>query len=216
MKKVDTLLFDLDGTLIDTNEIIIESFKNVFSKYVPDLEFDIDVFKGFIGPSLHQTFSSYVKEELVEEMIKEYRRYYIENEFDYFEIYPNVINVVKQLKEEGYNLGIVTTKFKEAAWPSYTHYELDKYFDVFIALEHVSNPKPHREPIDIALSHFKHTGVIMVGDNQSDILAGKNASIYTCGVAWTFKGRKHLEEVNPDYMIDDMNDLLEILGELNG
>lgn len=213
--KVNTVLFDLDGTLIDTNGIIMAAFKHTFETYVPEVEYDIELFKSFIGPSLQATFSKYVDEETVQLMIKEYRDYYTKNEFDYFEIYPNVLEVVKELKEKGYNLGIVTTKFEEAAMPSFTHYGLEAYFDCFVALDHVENPKPNREPIDVALSQLNHTGAIMIGDNRGDILAGKNAGIYSCGVAWSFKGREYLEEVNPDYMLEDMTDLLGIMEELN-
>ncbi len=216
MKKVDTILFDLDGTLIDTNEIILKSFESVFNKYVPEFEYDLETYKGFIGPSLYDSFYAYFKEEeTIQNMIKHYRKFYVENEFDYFEIYPNVVEVIKELKKQGYNLGIVTTKFKEAAWPSFTHYGLEEYFDVFVALEDVEKPKPDREPVDKALSQLKHTGAIMVGDNQSDVLSGNNAGIYSCGVAWSFKGKENLLKVNPDFMIEDMKDLYEILEKLN-
>jgi len=215
--KVNTVLFDLDGTLINTNDIIIETFKEVFKKYVPSLEFDLELFKGFIGPSLEQTFSSYgFDSKTVVEMINYYRDFYKKNEFDYFEIYPNVREVLRILKDKGYYLGIVTTKFKEAAMPSFLHYGLDEYFDCFVALDDVSNPKPDPEPVLLAMSKVPAKGAIMIGDNQGDILAGKNASVYSCGVGWSFKGRKYLEEVEPDFMIDDMYGLLDILEKLNG
>ncbi len=213
--KVNTVLFDLDGTLIDTNGIIMASFKNVFAKFVPSLEYEENLFKSFIGPSLQQTFSQYVDDEKIQLMIDEYRRFYKENEFDYFEIYPNVIETLKELKARGISTGIVTTKFKEAALPSFNHYELGQYFDCFVALDHVIKPKPDREPIDKALMQLPHTGAIMVGDNKGDIFAGKNAGIYSCGVAWSFKGKEYLETANPDYMLEDMTDLLGILDELN-
>lgn len=213
--KVNTVLFDLDGTLIDTNGIIMASFKNCFEKFVPEVEYDVELFKTFIGPSLEQTFTNYVDEETVQLMIDEYRDYYKKNEFDYFEIYPNVIETLKELKARGIYMGIVTTKFSEAAMPSFNHYDLGQYFDCFVALDHVKNPKPDREPIDKALSQVPHTGAIMVGDNKGDILAGKNAGIYSCGVAWTFKGRDYLESANPDYMLEDMTDLIKIVDDLN-
>lgn len=213
--KVNTVLFDLDGTLINTNDIILESFKHTFSVHVPELEFDVELFKSFIGPSLQQTFSNYVEDEKIDAMIESYLSHYRANEFDYFEIYPNVYEVISELKRRGYKLGIVTTKFKKAAWPSFSHYKLDELFDVFVALDHVENPKPSREPIDVALSQVEHTGAIMIGDNQHDIMAGQNAGIYSCGVAWSFKGREYLEAVNPDFMLDNMTDLLSILDELN-
>ncbi len=213
--KVNTVLFDLDGTLIDTNGIIMASFKNAFEKYVPELEYDEELFKTFIGPSLEQTFSQYVDVETVQLMVDEYRSYYKKNEFDYFEIYPNVIETLKELKTRGIYTGIVTTKFKEAAMPSFNHYGLGQFFDCFVALDHVEKPKPDREPVDKALMQIPHTGAIMVGDNKGDIFAGKNAGIYSCGVSWSFKGKEYLERANPDFMLEDMTDLLDILEKLN-
>ena len=194
MNKIDTVLFDLDGTLINTNEIIIESFKYTFDTHFPAIEMTTEKILSFIGPTLQQSFGDYTKDPfLIQEMIDSYRKYYIENEMGMFEIYPDVIEVVSKLKEEGYNLGIVTSKFKEAAWPSFTHYQLDEIFDVFISLDEVEYPKPNRNPIDVALSLFDNPiGAIMIGDNKGDILAGKNAGIHSAGVAWSFKGSAHL------------------------
>ena len=213
MKKIDTILFDLDGTLINTNEIIIQSFKYTFDTHFPDNELDVDKILTFIGPTLQQTFSDYTSDPfLIQDMIDSYRKYYVENEMGLFDIYPDVIEVVTKLKEEGYNLGIVTSKFKEAAWPSFTHYNLDRLFDVFISLDDVEHPKPNRNPIDVALSYFNDShGAIMIGDNQGDILAGKNAGIYSAGVAWSIKGSAYLMQVNPDFMLSDMKDIFRVL-----
>ncbi len=218
MKKLDTILFDLDGTLINTNDIIVRSFRATFTRHFPEVEVtDKDIY-SFIGPTLEQTFSKYTKNPfIIQDMIDSYREFYVVFEIGNFEIYPNVYEVVKDLKEKGYNLGILTSKFKIAAWPSFTHYKLDDLFDSFTALEHVEHPKPHRNAVDTALSHFpNHKEVIMIGDNQGDILAGKNAGIYSAGVAWSFKGAHHLMEVNPDFMLADMKDIYRVLNLIEG
>ena len=213
MKKIDTILFDLDGTLINTNEIIIDSFQSTFETHFPGLPLTREKIMTFIGPTLHDTFSEYTNDPFtIQAMIESYREYYVEYEFGNFEIYPGVIDTIKKLHKNGYNLGIVTSKFKEAAWPSFTHYNLDDYFTVFIALDDVKKPKPNREPIDTALSRFPSVNeAIMIGDNQGDILAGKNAGIYSGGVAWSLKGSAHLMEVNPDFMLADMNDVFRVI-----
>jgi len=218
MKKLDTILFDLDGTLINTNEIIIKSFEGTFSKYFPELSLSRDKILTFIGPTLQDTFGKYTDDlSQIDDMINTYRELYIILEVGEFEIYPQVEEVIRKLHSLGYNLGIVTSKFKIAAWPSFTYYNLDKYFDVFVGLEHVKHPKPHRNPIDIALGRFLHYNkAIMIGDNQGDILAGKNAKIYSAGVSWSIKGSKHLMEVNPDFMLSDMNDIFRIIDIING
>lgn len=216
MKKLDTILFDLDGTLIDTNKVIFESFKYTFKVNLPDVVLTDELVGTFVGPTLQQTFGSYTDDQtLIDKMIQDYRWFYVDFEMGNFEIYPQVLEVVKQLKEKGYNLAIVTSKFREAAWPSFTFYGLENYFDAFVALDDVEIPKPDRNPVDVALSHFpNHKKAIMIGDNQSDIMAGKNAGIYSAGVAWSFKGAAYLEQAKPHFMLKDMNDIFRVIKEI--
>ncbi len=213
MKKIDTVLFDLDGTLIDTNEIIAKSYEYAYQTHLPDLEMPRSLVINNIGPTLRTIFSRYTKDPArVDALIESYRAYYTQYEFDYFYLYPKVKDVLDKLKENGIQLGIVTSKLKEAAWPSYTHFGLEHYFDVFIALDDVDEPKPSAEPVLKALSAFDHVeNAIMIGDNQSDLLAGQAAGILSAGVAWSIKGRDHLKKVNPNYILESMEDLLPLI-----
>ncbi len=217
MRKLDTILFDLDGTLINTNEIIISSFFASFKRYFPNLVLSREKVMTFIGPTLHETYGNYTSDPvLIEKLINAYREYYVKYEMGNFSIYPQVKEVIKALYDEGYNLGIVTSKYKEAAWPSFTYYGLEKYFKVFVALDDVTYPKPNKEPILTALSRFpSYNKAIMIGDNQGDILAGKNAGIYCAGVEWSLKGKDHLLEVEPDFMLSNMKDIYRIIKIIN-
>lgn len=216
MKKLDTILFDLDGTLIDTNDIIVRSFRSTFDRHFPDVNISDAQIHSFIGPTLHQTFSDYTNDPfLIQDMIDSYREFYVEYEIGNFHIYPGVLDVTQELKANGYNLGILTSKFRVAAWPSFTHYGLERIFDAFTALDDVEYPKPHRNAVDTALKNFPNHGkAIMIGDNQGDILAAKNAGIYSAGVAWSLKGKDHLLEVEPDFMLETMHDIYRIIDEI--
>jgi pyrophosphatase PpaX len=92
---------------------------------------------------------------------------------------------------------------------------LDPFFEVIVAYDHVTNVKPDPEPIFKALEQLESAPEesIMVGDNYHDILAGKNAGTTTAGVAWSIKGRDYLAKYEPNYMLENMADLLTILGE---
>ena len=217
MRKIDTVLFDLDGTLIDTNEIIIRSYQEAYKIHFPELKISRKKIIDQIGPPLEAIFSLYTKSPFkIAEAIDTYRAYYMKHEATYHSLYPHVLEVLKTLHAQGYQLGIVTSKFKQAAMPSFTHYGLDQYFSVFIALDDVKNPKPSAEPVLKALSKFTtYQGAIMIGDNQGDILSGKNANILSAGVAWSIKGAHHLKKVNPDYMFYSMNDIITVLNRLN-
>jgi pyrophosphatase PpaX len=217
MRKIDTILFDLDGTLIDTNEIIIKSYQHAYKTHLPNLSISRQTIIDQIGPTLNDIFSLYTDSPFtIKALIDTYREYYVEHEDKYHKLYPKVYETIHYLKSNGYQLGIVTSKFKIAAWPSFTHYKLDSLFDVFIALDDVKSPKPNKEPVLKALSHFKTIrGAMMIGDNQGDILSGKNAGILSAGVAWSIKGKAHLKKVNPDYMFETMDDIIKLLNNIN-
>jgi pyrophosphatase PpaX len=209
--QINTVLFDLDGTLIDTNELIISSFLHTLEHYYPNQYKREDVLP-FLGPTLKETFES-MENANVDEMIKTYRKYNITHHDSFVTEFPTVIETVKVLKEKGYKVGIVTTKISDVVMKGLKLTKLDSYFDVIVALDHVEKPKPDPEPIFKALEqlHSKPEETIMVGDNHHDILAGKNAGTTTAGVAWSIKGREHLEQYKPDYILEEMADLLKIL-----
>lgn len=218
MKKIDTIIFDLDGTLIDTNKVIIESFKEVFRVHYPDNMPTEDVILSFIGPTLVQSFGTYTNSMTkIDEMIKTYRDFYVVYEVGNHELYPYVKEVLAELKKMGYNLAILTSKFNIAAWPSYTHYNLDDDFDSFTGLDDVKHAKPHKNSIETVLKHYPQSiGAIMIGDNQGDILAGKNAGIFSAGVAWSIKGKEYLLQVEPDYILNNMKDIFRVLEDIEG
>ncbi|MCF7926903.1 MAG: HAD-IA family hydrolase [Candidatus Izimaplasma sp.] len=217
MSKVNTIIYDLDGTLVDSNDVIYKSFRHTFETHFPSIEVSDEDIYSFIGPTLYQTFSYYTtSDSKIDDMVGTYRHYYIENEVGNTTLYPNVIKVLSKLKAKGYNLAVLTSKFREAAWPSYTTHGLDQLFDSFSGLDDVPEPKPSKKSVEAVLANFDSvTGAIMIGDNQSDILAAKNAGIYSAGVAWSLKGKKHLKEVNPDFLLEEMSDIFNILEKLN-
>lgn len=211
--KINTLLFDLDGTLINTNELIINSFLHTLEKYYPSQYTREDVIP-FIGPSLHETFST-IDEDRVEELIHTYRTFNMEKHDEYVTEFETVFETVTALKESGYKLGIVTTKIQPVVNMGLDLMKLTPFFDVVVTLSDVENAKPHPEPVHRALDLLdaEPHEAIMVGDNHHDILAGKNAGTKTAGVAWTVKGIDYLHSYEPDYMLHKMSDLLTILGE---
>ena len=209
---INTLLFDLDGTLINTNELIISSYLHTLEKYFPG-KYQRDDVLPFMGPTLHQAFAS-VDPERVEEMVADYRAFNIAQHDALVKEFPGVYQTMKTLTEKGYKLGVVTTKKFDVAMKGLRLLKLDPFFEVVIAMDHVKKFKPEPEPILTALEQFGSTPAeaIMVGDNYHDILGGKNAGTLTAGVAWSIKGRDYIAQYEPDYILEQMPDLLTILG----
>ena len=211
--KINTVLFDLDGTLINTNELIISSFLHTLNKYYPD-QYKREDILPFIGPSLHETFRS-MDEGKVDEMIQCYRQFNHDHHDELVEEYETVYETVQELKKQGYKIGIVTTKARQTVEMGLKLSKLKEFFDVVVTIDDVEHVKPHPEPIQKALKLLdaKPEETLMVGDNHHDIVGGQNAGTKTAAVAWMIKGREYLESYKPDYVLDKMSDLLSILSE---
>ncbi|WP_423799582.1 pyrophosphatase PpaX [Neobacillus sp. SAB-20_R2A] len=209
--KITTILFDLDGTLIDTNELIIASYLHTLEKFYPG-KYQREHVLPFMGPTLSEAFST-VDPEQVDDMIAEYRAFNVANHDSFVKEFPGVFETIQALKEKGYKLAIVTTKRLDVAMMGLRLTKMDSFFDTVIALDHVTKVKPDPEPILKALEQLgsSPSEAMMVGDNLHDILGGKNAGVLTAGVAWSAKGRNHIAEQNPDYILEEMPDLLKIL-----
>ena len=212
---IKAVLFDLDGTLLDTNQLILDSFKHTF-KTILDLEVPEEEMGKIFGKPLVGTLASY-NEEKVDELVKEYRRYNEENHDNMCKPFEGVQVLLKSLKDHGYKLGIVTSKRLEMAKRGSDLGDITKYFDIFITPESTEKHKPNPEPIYEACKQIgiEPKEAIMVGDAPADILSGKNAGAITCAVRYTALPISELEKDNPDYFIDYPLQILDILKGIN-
>lgn len=213
MRQLNTILFDLDGTLIDTNEIILKSYIHAYETHLPNKAIDEAAIIDSIGAPLRDVFKRDTNDkDLVEALINTYLDYYTKHEHSLFHFYEGIEPMLEKLKAENYNLAIVTTKFLSSAQPSIDYFNLGRFFDVIITLEDTLYHKPDAAPVIEALSHFDDVDKsIMIGDNTSDIMAGNNAGILSAGVAWSIKKRKTLSAANPTYMLETPEDIFTII-----
>lgn len=209
--SINTILFDLDGTLLNTNELIHQSFVYTFEHF--GYSFSREEIVHFNGPPLIETFTN-VHPELAEEMVNVYRDHNHAHHEQYVTLFPNVKETLDILKDSGKKLAIVSAKMRISVKLGLEITGIKDYFDTIIAVDDVENPKPHPEPVLKAMSDLEAgtSDVIMVGDNYHDIESGKNAGIKTVGVAWSQKGEAFLQQFEPTYMIEDMKDLIPIVG----
>ena len=214
MNKKTGILFDLDGTLLDTEQLIMESFRHVFKKYKPGYTLSMDELLSFLGPPLETSFKRYFEDRMVDELILYYREFNHANHELYVTIYPTVIDTLEQLKKEQYPLAIVTTKYSKAANVGLDLFDMHKYFDTMIAIDDVQKTKPDPEGIRKAMERLHVNDAIMIGDNVSDIQAGKNAGIRTVAVKWASKGYEEMEKLKPDLLVDKMSDILKYIKEI--
>ncbi len=206
-----SLLFDLDGTLINTNELIFKSFIHTFKIFFKDYELSNEELISFCGPTLEYTFSRYESDhDMVLKMIDTYAEWNIKHHDEYVTIFANVKETLDILKTKGYKMGIVSSKRRPVVLMGLRLFDLEKYFEVILTAEDVKKHKPDPEIVNKALSALDSDDSIIIGDNVSDLMAGRNANIKTCGVNWSLKA-KDLQAFKPDYFIYDMMELLSIV-----
>lgn len=212
---IKALLFDFDGTLLNTNDLIIHTFMHVLNEQFPGQYTPEDCMQ-FIGPSLTETFEK-IAPDKVDEMIVKYRKWNHEHHDELVKEYDGVIPALEALRKQNIRLAIVSTKQTDTIKRGLDVMKASHLFEVIVSINDVKNVKPDPEPILLALKKLgvKKDEVIMIGDNYHDILAAKNAGVKSAGVAWAIKGEEYLKSFEPDYMLKEMSDLIQIVKELN-
>ncbi|TDT58392.1 pyrophosphatase PpaX [Fonticella tunisiensis] len=208
---INAVLFDLDGTLIDTNELIVQSFKYTFKKHL-NIDISKDEIVKFFGEPLHTTLARY-DEKNADRLLKDYREYNESIHDSMIKGIEGAEEVLKELKNRGIKLGIVTSKRRTLAERGLNIFNLLGLMDVVITPEDTLKHKPEGEP---AVKACKLLGVspeeaLMVGDSPVDILCGKNAGTKTCFVKYSAVPFKDVVYTNPDYVIVKLRDLLDIV-----
>lgn len=209
--SIQTILFDLDGTLIDTNQLITASFKHTFERF--QLSFTDEEIIEFNGPPLTDTFKK-IDPVRADDMVATYRTHNQAVHDDYVEIFPHVLETLEALEKMNIKMGVVTTKMSTGAQRGLAKTGITDFFQSIVTLSDVTNAKPHPEPVIKAMRelHADPSSTIMIGDSSYDIEAGQNAGIQTAGVSWSQKGRNRLLSYRPNYMLETMADLIPIVG----
>lgn len=207
------IVFDVDGTILDTFPHIKASYLEVFKRLKPDFECSEELLKSFFGPPLPDTFKNIVKDEEIDRYVTEYHEVSRKNMREYLRVFPNTILTLQTLKTLGYKLAVDSNKLEKAIIESFEVVGLTGYFDLIIGYDSVNNPKPHEEGIRKIETYFQDTA-ILVGDSVFDIQTAKNANVKSVGVTWALTSKTDLQKAGADYVIDDFRDLIKIVKEL--
>jgi pyrophosphatase PpaX len=209
---ISTALFDLDGTLLDTNELIIRSFLHTLEGVSPEQHTRETIIPHMGRPLVDQLrFFSGLTD--VAALTDKYRTYNIENHDAMVNAFPHVKETLAALHAAGVRIAIVTSKMRNTTEMGLRLCGLAPYVESIVTLEDVEQAKPDPEGIFLALRELGAEGqpAVMVGDSSYDIEAAKRAGT-AVGVSWSLKGREYIERQQPDYVIDDMRELLPIMG----
>jgi len=154
--KPSIVLFDLDGTLLNTRTLIDRSFIHTFEHFRPEKQLTDDELDSFFGPTLHQTFSRFSSDEAeIDAMIKYYREYNVANHDALVRPFPGVYDTLETLHKRGFKLGVVSSKKKDLVQRGLDVCKLGKFIDVVLGCDEVENPKPAPDGILLAVDILK-------------------------------------------------------------
>lgn len=209
--KYKYVLFDLDGTLTDPKEGITKAVQYALKKQGIEIE-NRNVLEPFIGPSLKYSFMEFynLSEEKAIRAIEDYREYFRPIGIFENEVYPGIVKLLGQLKENGAQLFIATSKPTEFAVKIAEHFELDKYFTEIVGSELDGTRVEKDEVIGYILDkHGLHEkdAVMMVGDRKFDILGAAKHEIKAIGVCYGYGSYEELSEAGAFCIVDTVEAL---------
>ncbi len=203
------VVFDVDGTLVDTDEVILATWKELIRLYKPsDYFLDDDVIRTFSGPPLRDSIKRVFPEMDQEFIFNEYNRITPGLYKSNIKKFPNVVNVLNDLKKDGYQLAVLTNKDSRM-----TRYTLElagidiNLFSEIVTADDVKTLKPNPEGLLSILNklNVKNEEAISVGDTEFDYYCGKNANVKT--IMMTMKKRPYESKIFPLAFCSNYNDL---------
>jgi phosphoglycolate phosphatase len=211
------ILFDLDGTLIDSTDAIVSTFHHSFEKMNYDFKGDDEDIKSLIGYPLDIMFQELgVEQEVVWDYVDTYKKRYKEISKQQTELLQFAKEAI-ELANTFARLSVVTTKTGIYSQELLEHLELMKYFEFVTGREHVENPKPHPEPIHktLDLMNIKNTcDIWMVGDTELDLIAANSAGINSIGVLCGYGTEESLKE-HTSYIANNPLEAVKLIKKLS-
>ena len=215
MKHLKCIVFDMDGTMTQTNQLIYDSFNYIAQKYAGKT-YTIPEINAMFGPPEEGALLSIVPEEKIDEVMKDYLSFYREHHNQLARIYPGIERILSSIKERGKLLALFTGKGTCTATITLQEFHIEKYFDYVVTGNDVVKYKPSSEGLHKIMNHFvlRPDELLMVGDSVSDVKAAHEAGVKIAAVVWDSYAREKVLQMETDFVFHDtkeFQDWLEVI-----
>ncbi len=211
MLRSDVMLFDLDGTLVDSADLILESYRHTMRTHFDEVPPD-EVWLASLGTPLRAQFKEFVDTpEEVRELVNTYVEHNLRVHEEFIRPFEGIRDTLEALLEQGSRLGIVTSKAKRGTAASLEACELPAHwFDVIVTSDEPIPHKPDPAPVRLALERLRVDSDVasFIGDSVWDLRAGRAAGVCTVAALWGPFSEDELVGETPDVMVDRPADLL--------
>lgn len=205
--------FDLDGTLIQSERLIIDSFKHTFKTLRPELEITEQQYHEFLGFTLKDTFSKY--DEDYEKYITVYREFNLKNHDACIELYDGAFELLQKLKQDGYKVAVISSKKTDLVKHALKLKNIAQFVDCVVGYDDVTLHKPDPQPLKKAceILNESHDAFIYIGDSEQDILSAKNLGAFSIGVLFDPYRKEAMLKMNADALVNELSQCYNIIKE---
>ncbi len=208
--KPKAILFDLDGTLIDSKEDLMIAVNNTMKQfgYAP---LDRELILRYVGNGIKQLLSDCSERSgNLKDMVAWFLSFYRKHLLDNTKPYPYIIEMLTILKEKDVKMAIVTNKMTELSNTILDNLNMSKFFDA-VSGGDLFLKKPNPELIVKTADKLDAETYVVIGDSENDIIAGKIAEFETAAALWGLRSPALLRSLHPDYVLSEARDILKVI-----
>ncbi len=212
MSAIEAVVFDADGTILDTRELIYQAYEHVLRTHEYEVPNRTVMFEHVRGNAAEITYAILVTNRDTATLVAMHKQFQRER-LDLWAAYEGLHELLASIRDAGIKIGLCTSR-GQGVMPMLEHFSIVHYFDAIVHGDMVANHKPHPEPLlkVLAEMNIDPKDAVMVGDTDADIGAGKAAEVaFTIGMTHGVGTKERLENCGADFLVDHLNGVLPLI-----